>query len=57
MKKALVILLDFLILTNFHCARIQVQTVGSEKVLANFKASMSRGDAAKFYPLLMKKIY
>lgn len=40
MKKALVILLAFLILTNFHCARFQVQTVGSEKVLANFKASM-----------------
>ena len=40
MKKALVIPLAFLILTNFHCARFQVQTVGPEKVLANFKASM-----------------
>ena len=40
MKKVLVILLAFLILTNFHCARFHVQTEDSQKVHATFKASM-----------------
>jgi hypothetical protein len=38
MKKALVILLAFLILTNFHCARFNVQTVDTNHKISSCPA-------------------
>lgn len=40
MKKNLVILLTFLVLTNFHCVRFNLQTVDAGNILASCRATL-----------------